>query len=86
MEPDAEVHSRSQSVQLEGPLAWVVLVVVLGAALALAAFLFTVFLVAAGVAILAAPLLIWWRRRRLARSGRGTIEVEYTVHPKGTGD
>ncbi len=55
----------------------------LAVTLTLAFFLFTVFLVAAGVAVLVMPVVTWWRNRKL--KGRrpsvpNVIDAEYVVH------
>ncbi|MHC4224678.1 MAG: hypothetical protein ACYSUN_11855 [Planctomycetota bacterium] len=73
-----------RSVRVQAPfLSWVVGVLVLGVVVVLGFFFFTFVLVGLAVAVVLAPLLAWWRRKRLPRTpGRGkVIDAEYTVSP-----
>ncbi len=52
----------------------------LAVALALAFFLITVFLVAAGVGVIVLPIVTWWRNRKLKGRRPNVIDAEYIVH------
>ncbi|MCZ6574053.1 MAG: hypothetical protein ACE10D_06910 [Planctomycetota bacterium] len=52
----------------------------LAVTLTLAFFLITVFLVAAGVAVIVLPIVTWWRNRKLRGRRPNVIDAEYIVH------
>ena len=80
---------RTIEIQPRTPLGWLAAIVVLAVTLTLAFFLFTIFLVAAGVGVLVLPVVTWWRNRKLKGRRAGASEVidaEYVVHARETPD
>ena len=71
------VHIRADS-----PLSWIIGTLVLGVVVVLALFFLTFLIVVVGVAALVAPVLVWWRKRKLKTSGRRVIDAEYEISPK----
>ena len=71
---------RTIEIQPRTPLGWLAAIAMLAVTLTLAFFLFTVFLVAAGVAVLVLPVVTWWRNRKLKGRRPRVIDAEYVVH------
>jgi MFS superfamily sulfate permease-like transporter len=76
------VAQRSVHIRSDSPLAWILGVLVLGVVIVLAFFFLTFLIVAVAVAAVAAPVLVWWRKRKLRHTGRRVIDAEYEISPK----
>ena len=59
------------------PLARLGAILILVGAIALAFVFFTVFLALAGLAALAAPIVLWWQKRKLGKKGPKIVDAEF---------
>ena len=76
---------RTFKLDPKSPKTWLVALVAIGVAVAVALVAFTIFLAVLGLAIVATPFLMWRARRALenARREPGVIDVEeYEINPK----
>jgi hypothetical protein len=61
------------------PLARLGAILILVGAVALAFVLFTAFLALAGLAAIAAPVVLWWQKRKLKKEGPKIVDAEFEL-------
>lgn len=61
------------------PLARLGAILILVGAVALAFVLFTAFLALAGLAAIAAPVVLWWQKRKLEKAGPRVVDAEFEL-------
>jgi hypothetical protein len=54
-------------------------ILILVGVIALAFVFFTAFLAVAGLAALAAPIVLWWQKRRLRKEGPKIVDAEFEL-------
>ena len=72
-------YTRSVDLQEMSPLARLGAILILVGAFALAFVFFTAFLALAGLAALAAPVVLWWQKRKLKKEGPKIVDAEFEL-------
>ena len=72
-------YTRTVDLQEMSPLARLGAILMLVGAIALAFVFFTVFLALAGLAALAAPVVLWWQKRKLEKAGPEVVDAEFEL-------
>ncbi len=72
-------YARTVDFREMSPLARLGAILILVGAVALAFVLFTAFLALAGLAAIAAPVVLWWQKRKLKKEGPKIVDAEFEL-------